>query len=152
MRGMAKMPESLCSTYQQFSLALFSGIYLYATGSDFHFMKEFSTLLWVLLVASAGLTIFQQSTKYFAFKYSPVPPLMKYNFLPNVWQFFIDLLILHNHFSVVQLLGFGALGLIYGSQMVQGLVEQYIKKEEQKEISEEEEQKLVARISSVHPE
>ena len=152
MRGMRKLPESCCSTYMQFSVALIAGIYLSAMGKDFRFMVEFSVYMWILLIASSATTLLQQLTKYYAFKYSPVPPLMKYNFLPNVWQFFIDLLILHNHFSVVQLLGFASLGLIYGGQMVKGWIEQCTQKGEEEEISEEAEQKIIAKMSSVHPE
>ena len=71
-----------------------------------------------LLFLSCALTIATQMAKFSAFKYSEAQPLQKYAFLPNCWQFFIDLLVLQNAFTGMQYVGFAILFAIYGGDIL----------------------------------
>ena len=90
--------------------------------NNFSFVSEFSLLTWVLLAMSAALNIGQQYSRSYAYRNSEIPPLQRYAFLPNVWQFLVDLLILHTPFGKIQLFGFAVLGVFYTSQLVWGIV------------------------------
>lgn len=65
--------------------------------------------------------------KFSAFKYSEAQPLQKYAFLPNCWQFFIDLLILESAFTGMQYIGFGILFAVYGGEVFMNLVSETTK-------------------------
>lgn len=123
MRKMRKMPESLCSAYQNISLTLLASVYMFSTGLDFHFMMELSTSAWVYVILSCALTIISQIVKAHAFKYSESSRLQKLSFLPNVWQFSIDLFILSIAFTAMQLTGFGLLVSFYAVEMTYNVVE-----------------------------
>jgi len=57
MRKMRKMPESLCSAYQNVSLTLLASIYMFATGLSFDFIWTLSAEAWFYIVLSCALTI-----------------------------------------------------------------------------------------------
>jgi drug/metabolite transporter (DMT)-like permease len=85
MRKMKKMPEQLCSAYQNLSLCALASFYMLCTGLRFDFMLDLSLEAWGYLVLSCGLTILTQLAKSNAFKYSESARLQKLSFLPNVW-------------------------------------------------------------------
>jgi len=70
MRKMRKMPESLCSAYQNISLTLLASVYMVGTGLDFKFIMELSNSAWIYIILSCALTIISQMVKASAFKYS----------------------------------------------------------------------------------
>ena len=70
MRQMRKMPEQLCSAYQNLSLTLLASVYMLATGLSFDFVWELSSTAWLYLCLSCALTIFTQLAKANAFKFS----------------------------------------------------------------------------------
>ena len=74
---------------------------MFATGLTFSFVWELSTGAWLYLVLSCALTVVSQLVKAMAYKYCETAPLQKLSFLPNVWQFFIDLIILSVAFSTM---------------------------------------------------
>lgn len=92
-----------------------------AYGLDFNFMFEFGLEAWGLAIASALLTIFTQTAKFTAFKYQQASQLQKLAFVPNVWQFGVDLLILGLAFSAMQYLGFAILFGYYGLEIARYL-------------------------------
>ena len=113
MRKMRKMPEQLCSTYQNLSLTLLAGVYMLIAGLSFDFVWTLSGQAWLYLSLSCSLTILTQLAKATAFKYSESSRLQPLSFLPNVWQFGIDLLILSVAFTSMQITGFSLLVLFY---------------------------------------
>ena len=118
MRKMRKMPEQVCSTYQNVTLALVASIAMVVSGSSLDFLWELSSASYGLLFLSCSLTIATQMAKFSAFKYSEAQPLQKYAFLPNCWQFFIDLLVLQSAFTGMQYVGFALLFAIYGGDIL----------------------------------
>jgi len=119
MRKMRKMPEQVCSAYQNITLAAMASLAMIASGTSLSFLMEMSALSYGLLFLSCSLTIATQMAKFSAFKYSEASALQKYAFLPNGWQFFIDLLILQTAFTGMQYIGFGLLFAVYGLDVVQ---------------------------------
>jgi len=92
---------------------MLAAIYMGASGLSFDFVWTLSREAWLYLVLSCLLTILTQLAKANAFKYCESAPLQKLSFLPNVWQFSIDLVILGVAFSAMQLTGFSMLVLFY---------------------------------------
>lgn len=129
MRKMRKMPEQLCSSYQNVSLTLIFGTALMLTGEGFSFMAQLSSTAWFYLVLSCTLTIVTQLLKFNAFKYCEAQPLQKLSFLPNVWQFGVDLLILSVVFTQMQFVGFALLIAFYVIELTYNLVESRLKKQ-----------------------
>ena len=123
MRKMRKMPEQLCSAYQNLTLTLLAGIYMMASGLSFDFVWTLSGEAWMYLCLSCALTIFTQLAKATAFKFSESSRLQKLSFLPNVWQFSIDIAVLSVAFSTLQLTGFGLLVAFYVCELVYNVVE-----------------------------
>lgn len=99
MRKMKKMPEQLCSAYQNVTLALLASFYMALSGLSFDFVWSLSTEAWMWLLASCSLTLLTQMAKATAFKNSESARLQKLSFLPNVWQFGIDMMLLSVAFS-----------------------------------------------------
>ena len=122
MRKMKKMPEQLCSAYQNMTLTLLASVYMLFTGLSFDFVKTLSMEAWLYLCLSCGLTILTQIAKANAFKYSESARLQKLSFLPNVWQFSIDLLILGVAFSTMQLSGFSLLVAFYACEVFYNVI------------------------------
>ena len=123
MRKMRKMPEQLCSAYQNLTLSLLAALYMLATGLSFDFIWTLSNEAWMYLVISCSLTILTQLAKASAFRYSESSRLQKLSYLPNVWQFAIDLLILSVLFTKMQFIGFGLLITFYMVEMTYSVVQ-----------------------------
>lgn len=121
MRQMRKLPETTCSTYQNLALTILSAGFMVGYGLDFNFMFEFGVQAWLLAIASALLTIFTQTAKFTAFKYQQASQLQKLAFVPNVWQFSVDLFILGLAFSGLQYLGFAILFSFYSFEIARYL-------------------------------
>lgn len=101
MRQMRKMPEQLCSAYQNLTLTLLACVYMLCSGLSFTFIYDLSSTAWLYLCLSCALTILTQLAKANAFKYSESSRLQKHSFLPNLWNFSIDLVILSVAFSTM---------------------------------------------------
>ena len=69
MRKMRKMPEQLCSAYQNFSLTLLASFYMLASGLRFDFIWTLSSSAWLYLTLSCVFTIITQYFKASAFKH-----------------------------------------------------------------------------------
>ena len=113
MRQMRKMPEQLCSAYQNLTLTLLASVYMLCTRLNFDFISGLSSTAWLYLCLSCALTIMTQLAKANAFKYSESSRLQKHSFLPNLWNFSIDLIILSVAFSSMQIAGFTLLVAFY---------------------------------------
>ena len=83
------------------------------------------------------MTIFTQLAKANAFKYSESARLQKHSFLPNVWNFAIDLVVLSVAFSTMQLTGFSLLVAFYACEITYQIVEERLRKNKQFEASDE---------------
>lgn len=92
------------------------------SGLSFDFVWTLSLEAWVFLCASCFLTLLTQMAKATAFKNSESARLQKLSFLPNVWQFSIDLVILGVVFSTMQLTGFGLLVAFYAVEFIYNVV------------------------------
>lgn len=57
LRKLRKMPEQVCSAYQNLTLMLLSSIYMMAAGLSFAFVYTLSTSAWMYLVLSCALTV-----------------------------------------------------------------------------------------------
>ena len=137
MRKMKKMPEELCSAYQNMSLALLAACYMMLSGLSFDFVYELSSAAWIWLVASCLLTILTQNAKAKAFKYSESARLQKLSFLPNVWQFSIDMIVLSVVFSTMQLTGFGLLVAFYAVEFIYNVVSDRMRNKKEFECNDE---------------
>ena len=82
-------------------------------GASFEFLGTFGLYPWFLLVASSIVNILSSTTKFLACKYHTASDLQKLAFLPNVWQFCIDLVFLKATFSGMELAGFISLFVFY---------------------------------------
>ena len=134
---MRKMPEQLCSAYQNLSLTLLASVYMLASGLSFDFVTSLSNEAWLYLCISCALTILTQLAKANAFKFSESARLQKHSFLPNLWNFSIDLLILFVAFSTMQITGFALLVAFYACEVTYSIVEERIRKNKQFEPNDE---------------
>ena len=69
----------------------------------------------MLVVISSVLTVLSGTTKFTALRYQKASDLQALAFVPNLWQFLIDLLIINLSFSNMQMTGFVLLFLFYGA-------------------------------------
>lgn len=69
MRQMRKLPETVCSSYQNITLSVLAATIMIAQGVSFNFVYEFSYTTWALLATSSMLTVFTQMAKFKAFRY-----------------------------------------------------------------------------------
>jgi len=130
LRKLRKMPEQLCSTYQNLMLTVLASIYMLSTGLSFDFVYTLSGQAWLFVVLSCSLTILGSVTKALAFKYCESAPLQKLSFLPNVWQFLIDLIVMSVAFSVMQLTGFSLLIAFYVLECSWGILADRLRRKE----------------------
>ena len=137
MRQMRKMPEQLCSAYQNLTLSLLACVYMVASGMSFDFVWQLNSSAWMYLTISCALTILTQIAKASAFKYSESARLQKHSFLPNLWNFSIDLLILSVAFSTMQMTGFALLVAFYVCEVTYSIVEDRIRRNKQFEPNDE---------------
>ena len=111
------MSECVVSTYVQVSLTLVIAAMMVFQGSDFSFMTKFSPAAWLCLIGSAIVNILGSMTKFIAIKYHKASDLQKLAFLPNVWQFFIDIFIMKAVFTEIEMTGFIALFVFYAGYL-----------------------------------
>ena len=116
MRKMRRLPEIVCTSYSNVTLALISGAAMILHRESFSFMFEFTLQTWILIVVSSILTVLSSTTKFTALKYQKASDLQVLAFVPNLWQFLIDLIIINLSFSKMQMVGFALLFLFYGAQ------------------------------------
>jgi drug/metabolite transporter (DMT)-like permease len=115
---MRKLSEAVVSTYVQIVLTVTIGVLMYIQGANFNFLAEFSLVQWILLIAASIVQIFKSMTKFLACRYHTASDLQKLAFLPNVWTFLIDVLILKATFSGLELAGFTLLFVFYGGYLI----------------------------------
>lgn len=115
MRKMRRLPETVCTSYSNITLSLISAAAMIIHKESFSFMFEFTLETWILIVVSSILTVLSSTTKFTALKYQKASDLQVLAFVPNLWQFLIDFIIINLSFSKMQLVGFGLLFLFYGS-------------------------------------
>ena len=128
LRRLRKMPEQVCSAYQNMSITLLAAIFMMATGLSFSFVYELSASAWLYLCVSCALTVVTQLVKALAYKYCETAPLQKLAFLPNVWQFGIDLMILQVAFTAMQISGFSLLIAFYLGECSWGIISSRIER------------------------
>merc|ERR1711997_1243933 len=85
---------------------------------EYEFIGELSAWSWVLIGLAGVCTIFENTAKFMAFRYEEAAKLQKLAFLPNVWNFFIDLLVINAAFGVMQVIGFILLFLFYTYELL----------------------------------
>jgi hypothetical protein len=71
-----------------------------------------------MVVLSCAFTIMAQITKAVAFKYQPASKLQNLAFVPNLWQFGIDVVLVGVSYASLQLMGFALLFAFYGSNVL----------------------------------
>ena len=101
------------------------------SGLSFDFVWTLSGTAWFYLSLSCSLTILTQLAKATAFKYSESKRLQPLSFLPNVWQFAIDLFILGVVFSGMQLTGFSLLVTFYLADSMYSIFHRLAKNKDQ---------------------
>ena len=81
-------------------------------------MAKLCAISWVLITLAGVCTIFENTAKFMAFRYEEAAKLQKLAFLPNVWNFFIDLLVMQAKFGVLQVTGFISLFIFYTYELL----------------------------------
>ncbi len=84
---------------------------------SFDIVTELSVWSWVLIGLAGLFTIFENTAKFMAFRYEEASKLQKLAFLPNVWNFSIDVL-KHTTFGTFQLAGFLLLFVFYTYELI----------------------------------
>lgn len=79
---------------------------------DLSIMAELSAFSWILIALAGIFTIFENTAKFMAFRYEEASKLQKLAFLPNVWNFIIDIC-KSTSFGSLQLTGFILLFAFY---------------------------------------
>ena len=78
---------------------------------------ELGAWSWILIVLAGVFTIFENTAKFMAFRYEEAAKLQKLAFLPNVWNFTIDIF-KKTTFSAMQLSGFISLFVFYACELI----------------------------------
>lgn len=124
MRKMRRLPETCASTYCNMSLFLLSFGVMVAMEVEFSFILNFSVQTWIMIVLSCTFTIMAQITKAIAFKYQPASKLQNLAFVPNLWQFMIDVTLIGVGYGVWQIMGFALLFIFYGGNVLRFYMKQ----------------------------
>lgn len=90
-------------------------------GFSLSFIVDLSWGTWGLFVLAGVFTIFENTTKFLAFRYHEAAPLQKLAFLPNVWSFMIDFIAFQKHYSIWQVIGFALLFSFYTYELTDEL-------------------------------
>ena len=85
---------------------------------SYDFIYTLGTWSWILITLAGIFTIFENTAKFMAFRYEEAAKLQKLAFLPNVWNFTVDGIILHTGYGTLQLVGFGLLFAFYAYELV----------------------------------
>jgi hypothetical protein len=72
---------------------------VFSGDTTFEFIMKFDIGSWLILCAGSLVTILASTTKFLAYKYHEASDLQKLAFLPNVWQFLLDIIFLHAIFN-----------------------------------------------------
>lgn len=94
------------------------------SGVSFGFIFQLTAVSWALVLISSLTTLMTQLSKFKAFKYQQASKLQNLAFVPNLWQFMIDLLIMSVVFTQMQYCGFALLFLFYGWRAFAFMMEQ----------------------------
>lgn len=138
MRQMRKLPETCASNYCNMSLTVLSLSVMVSQRADFSFLLNFSIQTWIVIVLSCVFTIMAQITKAIAYKYQPVSKLQNLAFVPNLWQFMIDLSVMGVTYGLWQLVGFGLLFAFYGGSALKFYLKQRKLTRERKVVNSDE--------------
>ena len=84
---------------------------------------------WLYLLLSCVFYICGSSTKAIAMKNIEASKVQKLSFLPNVWQFFIDLIVLSVVFSPMQYAGFGLLMGFYALDVLYSIIKEKLEQQ-----------------------
>ena len=85
---------------------------------NYEYIKALGGVSWVLITLAGVCTIFENTAKFMAFRYEEAAKLQKLAFLPNVWNFFIDLLVMQAKFGALQIGGFISLFIFYTYELL----------------------------------
>ena len=88
---------------------------------DLSYTLELSGLTWFLFVLAGLFTVFENATKFLAFRYHEAAPLQKLAFLPNVWSFSADAVFFDKSFAIFQVIGFSMLFSFYTYELTDTL-------------------------------
>ena len=91
---------------------------IYFTDLNYEFIHKLSLASWLLITLAGVMTIFEHVGKFMAFRYYKAAPLQKLSFLPNVWNFLIDIFVMHVDFATLQLVGFTVLFTYYTAELI----------------------------------
>lgn len=92
-RKMKKNHPLAVTCYTNMILGVVSVISIaFIDGLDFSIVKELGVWSWILISLAGLFTIFENTAKQMAFRYEEAARLQKLAFLPNVWNFTIDLM------------------------------------------------------------
>lgn len=84
---------------------------------DLSIVYDLNAWSWVLISMAGLFTIFENTAKFMAFRYEEAAKLQKLAFLPNVWNFTIDVF-KHTTFGGLQLAGFLLLFIFYTYELL----------------------------------
>ena len=84
---------------------------------DLSIVYDLDAWSWVLISMAGLFTIFENTAKFMAFRYEEAAKLQKLAFLPNVWNFTIDVF-KHTTFGGLQLAGFLLLFIFYTYELL----------------------------------
>ena len=93
------------------------GLYI-VNNLDLSFIGELSIASLCLIAAAGIMTIGEQVGKFMAFRYYKAAPLQKLSFLPNVYNFLIDLAFMHVDFATIQIVSFTVLFGYYFCELI----------------------------------
>jgi len=129
MRKMKEMHYMVVSTYKNIFMAFFSISMIVASPNlDFKFVQELTAKQWLLFVLLGLMMIGDLTLKFSALKFQQASKLQKLAFLPCVWQFLIDLLLVQQGFEALQIVGFCIIFAFYIFEIVEYIVISYQKK------------------------
>jgi hypothetical protein len=93
--------------------------------ANFEFIMKFDIGSWLILCTGSLVTILASTTKFLAYKHHEASDLQKMAFLPNVWQFVLDIVFLNAIFNDIQITGFAMLFTFYAGYLTFILFEKY---------------------------
>ena len=100
-RKMKRNHAFTLTCYTNVVLLITSTLGIWLTGIGYEFINELSYASYGLITLAGIMTIFEHIGKFMAFRYYEAAPLQKLSFLPNVWNFTVDLLIMHVDFATL---------------------------------------------------
>ena len=117
-RKMKRNHAFTLTCYTNVVLLITSTIGIQATGLNYEFLSDLNAASYCLITLAGVMTIFEHIGKFMAFRYYEAAPLQKLSFLPTVWNFLIDILIMKVNFAQLQLIGFSVLFSYYFLELI----------------------------------